>query len=364
MPGPTTAQNAKPHGRARRLIERVMMLCIVVLLVFIGWRLTHPRTVMTTEVRFGQPNLQDQLMVVPGRPHDIAAFQADPGSIERRVSYTWSTDAWGFRGPGVAMNKPEGGFRVAVVGECVAFGNGVEDHQPWPARLDDLLTEAMPERHVEVVNASSPDPPLQVLARLDVVVPDFDPDLVLLAPGCDLAFLDEAQRASYPGGLPPERAQHYLGPVSEAMERAFASCQRHDVPLVLVTPTFNSFGLPPAAVWIEHYRAWAAERDVPLLDTSALLQAHERREGLVFERAEGVQRLVATPDVERRLLLELPYQGDRWVAPELYAWLDEHPEVSLRYGIDENHPNPDGHALIAQAMLDLLGARGLLQGDP
>ena len=358
-----TAPN-QPNGtgpsRTRRAIETAVTLGVVVMLVVLGLQLFQLRRAMTTEIRFGQPNLQDQPMVVPGRPHDVAAYLADPESIRRRVRYTWSTDAWGFRGEGVAQAKPAGGFRVAVVGECVAFGNGVNDQEPWPAQLEALLARALPDRPVEVINASSPDPPLTVLARLDVVVPDFEPDLVLLSPGSELAFLDEAQRASYPAGLAPERIEHYLEPVERGLERAFATCRQHGVQPVLVTPTFNSFGLPATSAWVERFRSLGEAHGVPVLDTSALLRAAERREGLVFERGDGVQRVLSAPEGASRLLLELPYEGDRFVAPQVYAWLDDNPEIGLRTMIDENHPDPRGHQLFAEAAFALLAERGLL----
>ena len=107
------------------------------------------------------------------------------------------------------------------------------------------------------------------------------------------------------------------------------------------------------------------KKSVPVLDTTGLLRAHEERDGLLFERGATHQRLLALAGGTRSVLFELDYSGDRYVAPEVYAWLDDHPEVSLSMSIDENHPTLAGHRVIAEAALELFEQQGWLElADP
>lgn len=57
------------------------------------------------------------------------------------------------RGPSVTVEKPPGGLRVVCLGDSLTFGEGVHHPDAYPARLEVLLADAMPDRRVEVLNA-------------------------------------------------------------------------------------------------------------------------------------------------------------------------------------------------------------------
>ena len=86
----------------------------------------------------------------------------------------------GFRGAEVETPKPEGRFRIVVVGDSVTFGNGVGDDETYPAQLARLLNGAGLAK-VEVINAGIPayDTWQQGLL-LEEVVLSLEPDLVVL----------------------------------------------------------------------------------------------------------------------------------------------------------------------------------------
>ena len=351
--------SAARRGRRRPVLEALFLLGIVGVVVVIGVRVCSYQRMSSGPQRFGQPNVDSREQVIPGRPHDVAVLLTDPEAIRRRVAFHWSSDENGFRGGAVPREKPAGEFRVAVVGECVAFGNGVEDDEPWPARLEELLGARLQGRTAEVINASAPDPPSVVLERLDRLVPDFDPDVVMISPGAELVF--DGSQPYVHGEDPQVRWGQHRDGYHKGIRKALETCRRHGVKRVLVTPTFNTFTNPGAYAW----NAWVAEvgsdLSVPVLDTTALLKAREARDGLLFEREATTQRLVAVEAGTRSVLLEVEYTGDKYVAPDVYAWLDDHPEVSLSLSIDENHPNPDGHRVIAQAALELFEEQGWLE---
>ena len=156
------------------------------------------------------------------------------------------------------------------------------------------------------------------------------------------------------------RFRSFKDSFKQDVRKAIARCRKHGVTPILVTPTFNSFTDPGFHAWIDWTADVARSENVPLLHTTDLLRKHEGHNGLGLERDATRQRVVAYKDGVRRVLLDVAFQGDRYVSPEVFAWLDAHPGISMRLQIDQNHPTPAGHKIIAQAMLDLLVKHNLL----
>jgi lysophospholipase L1-like esterase len=92
------------------------------------------------------------------------------------------TNSFGLRGPETSLAKPEGVFRIAVLGDSWAFGWGVGEGEPFPEVLAALLDRRDAGGRVEVLNFSvSAYNTLQELAVLRGKALAFQPDLVLLA---------------------------------------------------------------------------------------------------------------------------------------------------------------------------------------
>lgn len=79
------------------------------------------------------------------------------------------------------LEKPEGVFRIAAIGDSVTYGLGVTRDASWPARLESLLNGAAgDEERFEVLNLGVPGYHAgQVVARLRDLGLDHDPDLVV-----------------------------------------------------------------------------------------------------------------------------------------------------------------------------------------
>jgi hypothetical protein len=318
---------------------------------------------MQVSFQFNQPGLDHAPVTVPGRPHDAADYSRNPQAIARRVTFHLTTNARGFRGPDFTDHKPRGVFRVAVVGECVAFGVGVEDDEPWPRVLEGLLQEAWPQARIEVLNLGRVAPPRDVFAEVRVALRSFGPDLVLLEPGTSTpAFPEHAGMKPFRLWLPESRYRAILADYGRDLEEARRTATRVGVPLALVTPTFSSFFLPDGGRFVEEIEDFAARHGLPLVHTTRLVRTAEEERGLVIETEGERQRLVDHAASERRVLLTVPApQGNDQphVAPEVYAFLDAHPDVSQAMMIDGNHPNPAGHAAIAAEALRVLREAGV-----
>jgi lysophospholipase L1-like esterase len=100
----------------------------------------------------------------------------------RDFQVTVRTNGLGLRGAPASAGKPEGVFRVLVLGDSFAFGFGVEDDASFPAALARALPPPPGFERVEVLNAGvagwSAD---QYLLFLETRGFALAPDLVLLA---------------------------------------------------------------------------------------------------------------------------------------------------------------------------------------
>jgi lysophospholipase L1-like esterase len=107
--------------------------------------------------------------------------------VERSVTdgggartFTVRTDRYGLRGLD-REPPPEGALVVLVVGDSMTFGEGVEDLESYPARLEDLLGSALAPRGVRVHNAGIVSyGQHEELACVRELVPRLRPDLVVL----------------------------------------------------------------------------------------------------------------------------------------------------------------------------------------
>lgn len=115
----------------------------------------------------------------------------------------WITiNSLGFRGEEFAVEKPEGTYRVALVGSSTVFGNGLRDDQIIAAYLQEELEERLGQP-VEVINggqtASNSSKNLDIIAHK---ILEYDPDIIILLTGRnDIYFgLDAGWQPDY---LPP-----------------------------------------------------------------------------------------------------------------------------------------------------------------
>jgi hypothetical protein len=92
-----------------------------------------------------------------------------------------TVNALGFRGPEVAIPKPYGRFRVAVIGDSLTLGWGVADNETYAARLERLLRQRFPGRDLDVINLGVGGfNTRQAITWLERNVTRLEPDLVLV----------------------------------------------------------------------------------------------------------------------------------------------------------------------------------------
>lgn len=118
------------------------------------------------------------------RPDLPWLYELRPGA-EGRLSETgdalYRINEDGFRDARHARPKPDGVFRVVVMGDSISFGYGVEETEAYPQVLEALLAERVSEPAIEIVNLGVGGyNAYNEAALLEGVGVGYEPDLVLV----------------------------------------------------------------------------------------------------------------------------------------------------------------------------------------
>ena len=86
---------------------------------------------------------------------------------------------YGYRGPDFTPDKPQGVFRIVVIGGSAAFDPGATEGNDWPHQIQGLL-RARGYSNVEVINAGIPGHAApDSLGRMNAEIHELAPDVVL-----------------------------------------------------------------------------------------------------------------------------------------------------------------------------------------
>jgi len=79
------------------------------------------------------------------------------------VNWTWGhrvvNNSYGFREKEFAVPKPDGVFRLMILGDSLTWGSGLPTGERYSALLEEELAAALPDRSVEVLNFGFPGGP-------------------------------------------------------------------------------------------------------------------------------------------------------------------------------------------------------------
>jgi lysophospholipase L1-like esterase len=163
----------------------------------------------------------------------------NPGE-DRTVTY--STNSLGFRDGPIELPKPEGVYRIALLGDSITYGTGVAYEDTLSQRLQAVLAERFLGAGIEVLNCGTPATnTAQQAVMLEFRVRLFEPDLVVICSSVE-------DTSGYGIQLP---AEHELP--SEA-----AWVQR----LGLTSGLYDDASLPPAAQRMMSLRRASALADL------------------------------------------------------------------------------------------------------
>ncbi|MBM83605.1 MAG: hypothetical protein CMJ78_23855 [Planctomycetaceae bacterium] len=127
---------------------------------------------------------------------------------------------WGFRGEDIEKDKPEGTYRVFVLGGSTVYCSRAKFEDSHCRRLEVLLRSAYPARRIEVQNAGYDWHTSQhSLMKFLFEIQDFDPDLIIVMHAInDICRSFSPPRYSSLGEFQPDYS-HFHGPLAEMLKQ-------------------------------------------------------------------------------------------------------------------------------------------------
>jgi len=257
------------------------------------------------------------------------------------------TNRWGFRGPDVPRRKPPGVFRIVLVGDSIAMGQGVAYADTYAARVERALRREGRRARVLNLGAAGLDAG-QIVERLKTVGAPLSPDLVVY--GFTLNDIEgPLYRAPEPGFAAERRARRAAAARSPSylwrvLEPRLASLRE------LLAPPPGSYVHTLDENYFRNPAAWSAllsvfddlARGQQAMGACVHVFVHPRLHFLhALHPFRPHYRAVAEAVRARGLTASVAFPRFRGEdAPTLWV------------GPADPHPNARGHALLAEALLD------------
>jgi len=234
-------------------------------------------------------------------------------------------NSMGMRNPETTVEKPDGVYRILAVGDSVAFGWGVHEHECAPRVLETLLNEEnpFPGKRVEVINAAVPG--WNVVEEVMFILDEsarFEPDMILWVL-CINDLPRDPRDTERTGGSVPHWLMHRIRTVRFAW--------------VLYLTVFDK--LPPT---LEEYVAMIRRKDY---DAACRVL----RKGVDYCRKAGIDLKVYYPFHDEQMIGFFRDEGIR--AASLDVRYDEYRTKYALHRYD-SHPNAAFHHRLAEAIWD------------
>lgn len=261
-------------------------------------------------------------------------------------------NSMGLRDREYTAKKTKGVFRILVLGDSVAFGDGIRIEDTFPKQLERMLNAS--DRFAEVLNGGVRGyNTVSELAMLKETGFYYSPDLVIVA-----YVLNDAEPMARQKGL----IAHKAGPLYKLKEfiknnfylysffrRILELARRHSGPKNFLESYEDQF-LPTHEGWLESYKALAEiKRSCDEKNAALLLVVIPRLDNLDSEIHPAwfkIQRQVVQAGVSLGIeTLDL-----------LPAFQKEDVRLIRLTARDIFHPNPNGHRIIAKEIEAWLGS--------
>jgi D-alanyl-lipoteichoic acid acyltransferase DltB (MBOAT superfamily) len=296
-----------------------------------------------------------QLEVLNER-HDLMLRDLRPSRHTMWNGNAFSTNRWGMRDRDYSEAKPEGTLRIAILGPSHVMGNGVADGETFEALVEEHLNRELPSgpyQRVEILNFAVDGYSLpQQLALLDDRVFRFHPDVVIATHYEDNAEMTEGFLLMVAGqhiavADPVLRKEMADGGLLEIGERGLP------IPHAWARSLAGAMGIPARMPFSEaRSRAW---RITPSVLESSFTRFAE------VTRARGVAPAVLAlnvviDDVPRQIPLRSAIDRAGLTVFDLFDVFPEAQRPALRVAPWDDHPNAEGHRLVADRLFHELKA--------
>ncbi len=355
MSGPEEAREGRARHRAAKLLALLVgSVAIALLLMELGVRVFWPIAQPATERGGSEPTAAQQAarrQLDPGLPELESLFELGrPGMQGVHKGLPFRTNAAGFRGPDLTPRPAPGVFRILVAGDSVTMGTGVLEEETYAARLEQALNAASAAPRYEVLNAGLSG--LNTRAVVDRIAwpgIGYHPHLVVYG-----YTLNDIEGPDYVSTI--ER-----GSAAAKLERYRRFASSPSYLLRAVWPrllALREIVLRPRGTlehdlrwnYGENEAAWAQVTDG--LDRLARIT---KRRGLcthvlIHTGIAQLNRLYPFLDVMEQVEEAARERG--FTVTQTFPYFEGRDPTRLRLNAFDSHPNADGHAILAEALLD------------
>ena len=261
--------------------------------------------------------------------NDTLLYEPIPGVVSKYKGVENRINSFGMRDKERSLKKRDGVIRIAVLGDSVTWGFGVEVEDAFPRKLEVELNKSS-NKEFEVLNFSVPGyDAVQELELYRTKVQQFDPDLVIIA-----YVLNDFQGSSWEAPLFIGTYLSIFGKsyafehLSKSIERYFSGYtdRKNKIESSKISNIFSRFK-----------DEIAANQPTAIVLFPYLVDDHWY--SYDYERVKALAKWVKIPLLDLRKTFEL------------------HSQLSLRLPQephDELHPGPTGHQLAAETVRDFL----------
>lgn len=347
--------------RLRSLTIHILIM-IVSLIVFFGLAEGLARlggyAPYTTQAQVFRQEFERSDFAVAGPfvPSPSRVWDLRPGFVGHRMDWgarNWATiaiNSQGRRDREVSLKKPAGTYRIAILGDSVAFGERVEAKDDFATQVEWTLNARSSYPRYEVLNFSVPGyGTWQELSMLQEKALAYEPDLVILAFVMnDIFDNNQAGRQGYLGLTQIQGAARFLREHS-----AFYRWMREQVLAVETQVTLRD---PCAGADVNF--CW--ETTQHLLDQVVETTRTHNIQFVLLVFPVWSQTLAPDPTLEARYQQALAaYARNRGVpAIDLLRAFAENRDQGLF--IDDYHLSEAGHSIVMIELIEQLDAQGIL----
>jgi hypothetical protein len=285
-----------------------------------------------------------------------------PGASVTFLDQPLTTNAWGMRDRDRATAKPEGTYRIALLGPSHVMGSGVADGETFAAFLEALL-------NADLASWGGAEQPVHRYEVLNFGVAGYSllDQLALLEEGA-LAFQPDAVFITDSPGLRLSVVDHLLGALSRRVDIPYPELEE------LIRPTgvlaLSEEGIP---VPFDFLRALleGAGVETRMPGREAALRLRPEGSAIVrwtlakiadVVRAHGAVPVFVALDNVREApfgpVRALPLEGAAdagFLVFDLFDLWQDRDRAALQIAPWDEHPNAAGHRLIAERLLELMG---------
>jgi lysophospholipase L1-like esterase len=344
--------------------------------------------IIATGIAFGFCEIAARMIFPPppiGTRQPQVAYLYDPEIryVLRPNQKSWIDDglitvnSQGFRGPEAPSRKPEGSFRIVVIGDSLTLGWGVADNETFSARLEQLLRDHFPGQDLDVLNLGVGGyNTRQEVTFLTRKLRILRPDVVLLGfYANDVPDALEDEGGSGTRIVPRNRRPGEVMYINPTPSGWWHTQLRKSRAIFVVGRAVNR--LRGAGDWGR--AEFNLELDLLAGKTSPQLERAWGRVSMELQRlrslaiANGFRVAVVVLPCREQVTGENPnrsYQsrvraigaplGFHVIDPLPMMTASQARKVDLFIPYDRNHPSAEGHALIAQAIVRDLDQNGIV----